>query len=151
MIDENGESVGVVSLSEALKRAEAVGLDLIQITDKADIPVAKIQEYGKLLYQIKQKEQKGKIKQKGGESKTLRLRPSTSEHDIQRMVDRAKEFLEGKNKVTFILEFKGRENAYPEFGEDKMKIIRNEIEDYAKIENDITRKGRFMNLVLAPK
>jgi len=151
LIDEKGESVGVVSLSEALKRAEQVGLDLIQITDKADIPVAKIQEFGKLIYQIKQKEHKGKIKQKGGETKTLRLRPNTSEHDIKRMVDRAKEFLDEKNKVTFILEFKGRENAYPKFGEEKMNLIRQEIIDFAKIENDVTKKGRFMNLVLAPK
>jgi len=151
LIDETGETVGVVSLSDALKKAEIAGLDLIQITDKADIPVARIQDFGKLLYQIKQKEQKGKIKQKGGDSKTLRLRPGTSEHDIQRMVERAKEFLNDKNKVTFILEFKGRENAYPQFGEDKMNIIRQEILEFAKIENDITRKGRFMNLVLAPK
>lgn len=151
MIDENGESVGVVSLSEALKKAELAGLDLIQITDKADIPVARIQDFGKLLYQIKQKEQKGKVKQKGGETKTLRLRPSTSGHDIQRMVERAKEFLNEKNKVTFILEFKGRENAYPKFGEEKMNLIRQEIVEFAKIENDVTRKGRFMNLVLAPK
>jgi len=67
------------------------------------------------------------------------------------MIERAKAFLNDKNKVTFILEFKGRENAYPEFGEEKMKLIKKQVAEYAKIENDITRKGRFMNLVLAPK
>jgi len=126
-------------------------LDLIQITDKADIPIAKIQDFGKLLYQEKQKHEKGKTKQKGGDNKTLRLRPNTSDHDIERNITRAKEFLEGNNKVTFIVQFRGRENAYPEKGKERLEKIKTELFEECKIESDISKKGKLMSLTLAPK
>lgn len=113
VITQTGENVGVISRDKALKIARDAGLDLVMVAERgsAGVPVAKISDYGKILYAKKKKLAEAKKHQKVVQVKELRLRPKIGEHDFMTKIKQAAQFLkEGKHlKITLV--FRGREMA----------------------------------------
>lgn len=148
MIDENGVQVGVVSKDEALVRAKGLELDLVEVAPDASPPVCRIMNYGKFKYKQKKKMHQ---KQHVVQLKELRIRPKTSEHDIQTKIRQARKFLEKKDRVLINMLFKGRERAHSELGDDILKQIATALEDIAKVEKDRISDDRRLGMILAPK
>jgi translation initiation factor IF-3 len=152
VIDEEGKNLGVFSLQEALKMAKDRNLDLIQITDRADIPVCKIFDYGKFIYQTRKKN-KEKKKEKGGETKGIRLGFNISEHDMEIRANQAKKFLEEGNKVQIEMILKGREKQLADFAKEKIKkfleILEGKIQ--IKIEQNLKNVPRGFIMIISKK
>ena len=109
LINYNGENAGVVSLAEALKIAQEVGLDLIEISPQVTPPVCKVLDYGKYKYEMQKKKNEAKKNQKVVSIKELKLRPMIDTHDYEVKVKQAKKFLAQGDKVKFTMRYKGRE------------------------------------------
>ena len=151
MIDETGENVGVVSVREALKRAEEVGLDLIEISPNANPPVCKILDLGKYRYEQQKRKAEARKNQKVVEIKEIELSPNIDTHDYEVKLRSAKRFIDDGNKVKFTLRFRGREMAYMEQGEEVMARIVEDSDLYAKVEQPAKLEGKQITMMLVPK
>ena len=111
LITHEGENIGIVSRFDAMKRAEAAGLDLVVISDEGreGVPVVKIMDFGKVLYEKKKKQTESKKHQKTIQVKEIKLSPKIGEHDYQTKIKQALQFLEEGKRVKVTLFFKGRE------------------------------------------
>ena len=148
MIDENGVQIGVITKEDAIAKAKAVSLDLVEVAPDAVPPVCRIINYGKFKYKQKKKLHQ---RQHVVQLKELRLRPKTGDHDIQTKIRQARKFLENKDRVIVNMLFKGRERAHSELGENILKQIAAALEDIAKVEKDRVLDDRKMGMILAPK
>lgn len=151
LIDAEGEQLGIVPLEQGLKAAENQGYDLVEVAPQAKPPVCKLLDYGKYKYEISKKEKDSKKKQHVIVVKEIRMRPRTEEHDLEFKLRHARKFLEQKNKVKFTVQFRGREMAYKEFGEQLLERVEDELEDIAKVESESKFEGRSLTMTMAPK
>lgn len=140
--------IGVITKEDAIARAKAASLDLVEVAPDAVPPVCRIINYGKFKYKQKKKLHQ---RQHVVQLKELRLRPKTGEHDIQTKIRQARKFLENKDRVIVNMLFKGRERAHSELGENILKQIAAALEDIAKVEKDRVMEDRKMGMILAPK
>jgi len=140
--------VGIISKEDAIARAKAVSLDLVEVAPDAEPPVCRIINYGKFKYKQKKKTHQ---KQHVVQLKELRLRPKTGEHDIQTKIRQARKFLENKDRVVVNMLFKGRERAHSELGVNILQQIATALEDIAKVEKDRVMEDRKMGMILSPK
>ncbi len=127
------------------------GLDLVEIAPTAKPPVCKIMDFGKYIYEQSKKEKINKKKQHTVVVKEIRMRPKTDVHDLDFKVKHARAFLEQKHKVKFTVQFRGRELAYKEFGEQLLDRILEMLSDVAKIEGPRKFEGRNMTMILTQK
>jgi translation initiation factor IF-3 len=141
----------VVSLSDALKMAEEMELDLVEITPKATPPVCRLTDYQKFLYQQKKKQKEIKAKTQKIVVKEIRFGPNTDEHDYQFKLNHAKNFLSEGAKLKATIFFKGRSIIYKDKGEILLLKFAQDLEDYAKVEKLPSLEGKRMILLLAPK
>ncbi|MDQ1271568.1 MAG: translation initiation factor [Planctomycetota bacterium] len=148
MIDENGAQVGVITKEDAIAKAKALVLDLVEVAPEANPPVCRILNYGKYKYKQKKKTHQ---KQHVVQLKELRLRPKTGEHDIQTKIRQARKFLENKDRVLISMMFKGRERAHADLGDTILKKIAEALEDIAKVEKDKISDDRRLAIILSPK
>lgn len=151
LIDETGENAGIVSLKEALKRADEVGLDLIEISPNANPPVCKILDLGKYRYEQQKRKAEARKNQKVVEIKEIKLSPNIDTHDYEVKLRSAQRFINDGNKVKFTLRFRGREMAYMEQGEEVMARIVEDSDLYAKIEQPAKLEGKQITMVIVPK
>lgn len=151
LIDENGDNIGVIATKEAIDRAIAAKLDLVEVSANAEPPVCRILDFNKYQYEQKSKFKKTKNKTKKTEVKELYLSPGIGEGDLKFRINRGKEFLEEGNVVKYGVKFKGRERAYPELGEKKLKIVESELASVSKVEQPAKLAGSVMTMVLVPK
>ncbi len=142
---------GIVNTSEALRLAEEMGLDLVEISPNADPPVCKITDYKKLLYEQKKKQKEIKAKTQQVVIKEIRLGPNTDDHDFQFKLNHAKKFLSENAKVKFFVFFKGRSIVYKDQGEILLLKFATELEEYGKVESLPTMDGKKMTMIIAPK
>jgi len=151
LIDQNDVKVGSISTSEALKRAQEAGMDLVEVAPTARPPVCKIMDYGKWRYQQQKKEDKSRASVKGGRLKMLNIDTiRIGSHDLEIKINHARDFLKEGNKVQFTLRFKGREMAHLDLGRDLMNKVKTELWPVSKVERDAKMEGRRMTLVLQP-
>lgn len=150
LVDENGEQVGVVKTSEALERAEAAGLDLVEVSPNAKPPVCKILDYGKYKYEQQKKANEARKKQKTIEVKEVKIRPGIEKHDYEVKMRNGRRFLEGGDKVKVTMRFRGREMAHQDIGMDLLKKMREELGDVCETELHPKLEGRQMIMILAP-
>ena len=141
----------MVSLQEALRRAEEYGLDLVEIAPTADPPVVRIVDYGKFIYEQTKKEREARRSQKQAEVKEIRLRPKTNEHHREIKVRDARRWLEEGMKVKVRVRFRGREITYPELAQQQLQAVAQELADVAVVEQEPNLEGRTMLMILAPK
>jgi translation initiation factor IF-3 len=151
LIDQDGEMQGVMSVRDALQRAQAVGLDLLEISPNADPPVAKILDFGKYKYEQQKKKNEAKKKQKIIEIKEIKVRPNIDENDYQVKMRAMKSFIEEGDKVKVTLRFRGREMAHQEIGVRVLERIRSEMDPLSKVEQMPRMENRQMVMVLTPR
>ena len=126
-----------------------MGLDLVEVAPTEKPPVCRIMDFGKFKYQQKKRQHKGHTHH--SRNKELRVRPKIGEHDLMTKVNRAKEFLEQKNKVVFSVIFRGRENAHVDEGYKLVERIVTELSSLAKLEQNPSMQGRRIVVIFAPK
>ena len=151
LIDADGENIGVVSLDDALGRADAVGLDLVEISPGSEPPVCKILDYGKLKYEQQKKKAEARKKQKTIDVKEVKMRPGIDVHDYDVKMRSMLRFLEEGDKVKVTMRFRGREMMHQDLG---MKVLHRVLEDLGelvKVEQMAKLEGRQMTMVVAPK
>jgi translation initiation factor IF-3 len=140
----------MTSASEALKLAESLDLDLVEVAPNADPPVCRIMDYGKFQFEKKKKEKEARKKQHVVTMKELRFRPHTDDHDYDFKVKHARKFLEDGSKVKATVQFRGRDIIYSQNGEDLLKRFADDLDDVGKIEQKASLEGKRMSLILAP-
>lgn len=150
VIDKDGSQVGVLTLAEAIVRAEQAGLDLVEIAPSAEPPVCKIIDFGKYRYQLTKKEKEQKKTQHQVKVKEIKIKPNTDEHDLLIKTKHAREFIAKGNKVRVTCMFRGREMLHPEFGERSVQRICEDLADVATPESPAKMLGRNLSVVLAP-
>ena len=151
LIGDNITEPGVFPISEALKIAEEMELDLVEISPNADPPVCKIIEYQKFLYQQKKKQKEIKAKTIKVVVKEIRFGPNTDEHDYNFKLKHAQKFLEEGAKVKSFVFFKGRSILYKEKGEILLLRFAQDLEEDAKVEQLPKLEGKRMIMLLSPK
>lgn len=148
---DNVENQGIYSIEDAIKLADEMELDLVEISPKADPPVCKIIDYQKFLYQQKKKLKEQKAKTQKVVVKEIRFGPNTDEHDYQFKLNHAKKFLEDGAKVKAFVFFKGRSILFKEKGEILLLRLAQELEELAKVEQMPKLEGKRMIMFLSPK
>jgi translation initiation factor IF-3 len=151
LIDQDGEMQGVMSAREAMQRAFAAGLDLVEISPNADPPVCKILDFGKFKYEQQKKKNEAKKKQKVIEIKEIKVRPNIDENDYQVKMRAMKSFIEEGDKVKVTLRFRGREMAHQDIGMRVLERIRQEMDGLSKVEQMPRMENRQMIMVLTPR
>ncbi len=137
-----------MNTSEALGLAEEKGLDLVEVSPKAQPPVCRIIDFGKMLYEKEKEDRKAKVKQKAGELKGIRLTANIGDHDFNTRVKQGIKFLEKGNKVSLELRLKGREKAHPEVGREVMQKFIDALGEGVQAEQPIKKQGgRFTAVV----
>jgi len=150
-VAEDGSNLGVIPTEQALRRAQEVGLDLVEVNPKSSPPVCKILDFGKFKYEEKKKQREAKRKQTVVEVKEIKIRPKTDDHDIGVKIRAIRKFIEGGNKVKVTCRFRGREIMHPQIAQRQLEEIAAAIEDLANVEQRPTMEARTMSLVVSPK
>jgi translation initiation factor IF-3 len=150
LVGVQGEQLGIVPTEDALRLAQEAGVDLVEVAPGAQPPVCRLLDYGKFRYSKQKKEAEAKKKQHVTQLKELRVRPGTDEHDVERQLKKAQEFLGDGQRVKFTLRFRGREMAHQSLGREKLLNLARQLAEYGWIELEPRTEGRVMNLVLAP-
>ena len=148
---DDGEQLGVMKTIEAIDLAKNRKMDLVEIAASNNPPVCKIIDYGKFKYQEQKKKNEAKKKQKVIETKELKIRPGTGEHDYQVKIRNAQKFLKEGNRVKFSLRFKGREMEHSNLGIDMLKRVKTDLGELIRVEMEPKIEGRQAFLVVAPK
>lgn len=152
IIDENGANLGVMSKEAALEEAQARGLDLVEVSPKAETPIAKFMDYGSFKYQREKMERKAKAKQKTIEVKTIKLSSRISQHDIDFRVEQAVKFLKNGDKVKIELQLRGREHQHADIAKDNINRIVSAVQEQTKnlkVEQDIKQLGSRLSTIIS--
>ncbi len=150
LIDENGEQQGVINTRKALTMAEEAGLDLVLVSPNADIPVAKIIDYGKYKYEQQKRAKEAKAKQTKITLKEVRVSPTIGQGDYDTKLKQARKFLSKGDKVQFSLRFKGRMITHKEIGRQVLERILEDLKDEVTVDQRPKMDGRKMFLVVSP-
>ncbi len=151
LIDKDGEQVGVVSLRDALSAAESVQLDLVEIVPNAEPPVCRIMDYGKHVFELKQKQKDAKKKQHQVQIKEIKVRPGTEEADYQVKLKALSRFLEEGDKAKITLRFRGREVAHQQLGMKILQRMEADLSELGTVEQHPKMEGRMMSMLIGPK
>lgn len=151
LVGDNVDNQGVVSIGEALKLSEELGLDLVEISPKADPPVCKIIDYSKFLYEQKKKKKEMKSKATKVILKEIRFGPNTEEHDYNFKKNHAIKFLKEGAKLKVYVFFKGRSILFKEQGTILLLKLAQEVEEYGKVEQMPKLEGKRMTMFISPK
>jgi len=151
IIGSDGEQIGVLSINDALAKAEESGMDLVEVSPNAKPPVCKIMDYGKYKYQRTKQMQEARKKQKGYQIKEIKVRPKTEIHDLETKVKNIERFINQKNKVKITLVFRGREIILKEQGQQVLEKVVEMTEDFAQVEQMPKYEGRVVTMLLSPK
>jgi len=144
------ESLGVVSITEALRMAGELDVDLVEIAATANPPVCRLIDYGKLKYQEQKKAAEAKSKQKVIEVKEIKFRPGTDDGDYNIKLRNIKRFLDDGDKCKITLRFRGREITHQEIGLALLNRMRDDLADLIVVEQFPKLEGRQMVMMLAP-
>lgn len=147
----DGDMLGVLSVAEGVKHAEAAGLDLVEVSPNASPPVCKVMDYGKFKYETQKKKAEAKKKQKVVTVKEIKLRPNIDIHDLDVKRKAITKFLNGGDKVKITMRFRGREMAHVDIGRDLLEKLKAEYAEVTKVENHPKMEGRQMIMILAPE
>lgn len=150
LVSEDGKAE-TLSVAQAIERAKAAELDLIEVSPKATPPVVKIAEMGHYLYALQKKEKKQKSHSKQTEVKMLRFGFRTEKHDLDRIIERAKEFLAERHLVKLAVRLRGREFTNKAYAVNKLKGLMQQLAEVAEVEQDVKSQGNQFIAVMRPK
>lgn len=153
VLDEFGKQLGLMSKSEALAKAEELGVDVVEIAPHAEPPVAKLINFAKFKYQLQQKQNDEKKKSKTAEMKEIWFTPFIAKGDFDVRIKKAREYLEDGDKVKLVVKYKGREITRKDFGDAIFAKAADLLDDVSKIESPprLVGKNAFMQLAPAKK
>ncbi|MBL6621830.1 MAG: translation initiation factor IF-3 [Rickettsiales bacterium] len=150
LIDEKGNMLGVLTLRDAIYKAKNVNLDLVEVSPNAEPPVCKIIDYGKYKYEIQKKSSDAKKKQKTVDIKEIKIRPNIGENDYTTKLKAAVKFLEAGNKVKVSMRFRGREISKQDIAKNMFLRIKQDTENFGKIEVEPKMEMRQLLMIIAP-
>lgn len=150
LVGENIEP-GVYKFTEALRLAEELEVDLVEISPNAEPPVCKLMDYGKFIYQQKKREKELKAKSTQITVKEIRFGPQTDEHDYEFKRKNAEKFLKEGSKLKAFVFFKGRSIIYKEQGQILLLRLAQDLEEFGKVEAMPVLEGKRMIMFIAPK
>lgn len=142
---------GILSTPEAIKLAQSLDLDLVEISPGANPPVCRVIDYNKFLYDEKKKKKEMKAKAKTSEVKEIRFTPNTDDHDFEFKVKHAEKFLSEGDKVKAHVQFKGRAIMFKERGELLLLKFADRLKDVGALEGLPKMEGKRMLVMFAPK
>lgn len=135
---------------QALARAQADGLNLVEVNPMARPPVCKIMDYGRFKYEEKKKANEAKKKQVIVKVKEVKLRPKTEEHDYATKLRHVREFIEEGNKAKITIMFRGREITHRELGTQIIDDVMTDTKDIAVVDQQVRLEGKTMFIILGP-
>jgi len=150
LISADGSQLGIVALEEALEKARNEGLDLVEVAPKANPPVCRVMDFGKVLYEEKRKERQAKKKQKKIVVKEVKFTPKIEEHDFKVKTNRIRKFLKEGNRVKVSIFFRGRQIQHPEAGYEVLENIIEAVSDIGKVDQKGKLQHRFLVCNLVP-
>tara|TARA_B100001121_G_scaffold310076_1_gene339394 strand:- start:1132 stop:1602 length:471 start_codon:yes stop_codon:yes gene_type:complete len=151
LIDQNGIKQGIIEIEKALKMANDVSLDLVQVSPSDANPiVCKLLDYGKYLFDKKKSISSSKVKTKRSTLKEIKFRPSTDLGDYKIKLKKIKSFILDGDKTKITVRFRGREILNSNMGLDLLKKIKIELEDIAQVDQEPSLEGRQLLMVLSP-
>ena len=150
MIDDEGQTLGILDTKQALSIAEEKGLDLVEVAPNNNPPVCKLMDYGRFRYQQEKKAHESKKHQAVVQIKEIKMRPKTGEHDFQFKLKHIRNFLESGLKVKATIMFRGREVVHADLGERILLRIIESVQDIGIVERDPKLEGRNMFVILTP-
>ena len=150
VIGSDGKLIGVLAKDEAVKKAKAENLTLVEIAPNAVPPVAKIVDFGKFRYQEEKKVRKQAKGAKGGELKEVRFSPFIAEKDFETRLGRVKEFLSEKNKAKIVVVFLGRQMGSKPFGYKLIERIMKDLGDTVAVDMPPKFLGRHLITIISP-
>ena len=142
--------MGNIETSKALAKAREKGLDLVEVSPKADPPVAKILDFGQFKYDLKKKDRQQKKQQKSGLTKGIRLTPRIGKHDLELRTNKVEKFISEGYKVKIEMILRGREKAHFDLAEQKIKEFIDSFGEKIKIEQAPKRQGSRLIALIAP-
>jgi translation initiation factor IF-3 len=151
VINADGEQLGILDTREAIRKAEELGLDLVEVAATAKPPVCRIMDFGKYKYELNKKAHDSKKHQTVITVKEVKMRPRTDEHDVQFKTNNIKRFLEEGNKVKVSIMFRGREMARTVQGRAILERITKDLEGVAIVEQPPRMEGNNMSMFLGQK
>ena len=152
LIDANGEKKGMVAFDEAIRIAQNLSLDLVQVSPKNSEPVVcKILDYGKLVFTKKKNTQSSNSRSKKTSVKEIKFRPSTDIGDYNIKLKKIKSFILDGDKTKISVRFRGREILNSNMGLDLLHKIKNELEDISQVDQEPSLEGRQLQMLLSPK
>jgi len=151
VIDGDGTQLGIMSPKEGLKLAQEQEQDLVLVSDKADPPVCRIQDYGKYKFEQEKKAREAKKKQHTADVKEVKMRYKIEEHDYNVRLNNARKFLKKGDKVKATISFRGREIQHSNLAEELLKRLAKDLEEEAEVQQEPKREGRNMMMLLSPK
>ncbi len=151
LVGDNIENPGIYATSDAMKLADELDLDLVEISPNADPPVCKVMDYQKFIYQQKRKQKEIKANTVKVVVKEIRFGPNTDDHDYQFKLRHAEKFLAEGAKIKAYVFFKGRSILFKDQGEILLLRFANDLEDLAKVDQLPKLEGKRMIIMLSPK
>ena len=142
--------MGIVAIEEAMKKASAASLDLVQLANDSEHPVCKLMDYGKHLFDKKKQKSASKKKQKRTQVKEIKFRPGTEENDYQIKLKSITRFIQDGDKAKITMRFRGREMMHQDLGLDLLKRIETDLSDQAVVEQEPQSEGRQLVMVMSP-
>ncbi len=151
LIGADGRQIGVVSVREALRRAEEAELDLVEISPNIDPPVCRILDFSKYYFEKEKKAKEARKKQHEVEVKEIKFGPNTEEHDFNFKKNNAIKFLKQHNKVKFTIRFRGRQMAHKELGYRVLDKLKAELAYIVDIDSEPVSDRNLLSMVVSPK
>ncbi len=151
VLDTDGGQLGIMGTKDALELASSKGTDLIEISPNAEPPVCKLMDIGKYKFELTKREKEAKKKQKVTTTKEIRMSVNIDQHDIDIKANKAKQFIEAKDKVKVAVVFQGRELAYMDLGRGILQRFADSVGEIAVVEKAPMAEGRSLMMILAPK
>ena len=146
-----GEQLGVMPTHQALGVAQDKGLDLVEISPNAAPPVCRVMDYGKFKFEESKKKRQQRRSAATFETKEIKFRPKTDDHDLDFKVKHIRRFIEEGHKVRLLVVFRGRENAHPQVGKLVLDRVVDRCCDVAAVEATPSLEGKRMMMVIAPR
>ena len=151
LVGIEGDQLGIVPTSEAMRMAQDAGVDLVEVAASARPPVCRLMDYGRFKYLQKKQKQEAKRKSTHIEVKEVKFRPKTEKHDFDTKMNRARRFLGEGNRVKVTIMFRGRELAYTDRQRKRLLEIAEDLAEIAQLDVPPRMEGRTMSMMLNPR
>lgn len=151
VVDSDGKQVGILPISEAIRKAESMNLDLVEISANTDPPVCRIMDFSKYYFQKEKKARETRKRQHEIEIKEIKFGPNTEEHDYNFKKNNAIKFFKQHNKVKFTVRFRGRQMAHKELGFNVLQKLRADLIHLADVDSEPVAERNLLSFIMSPK